>query len=150
MKFRSAFAVFVCVLFLNSCSTEKSPREFADKYIAAENDAWGTGDLSPLEALEDPEIVYHMPGMDLKGWKAHADYITAGRATVSDLKQNWKYLSGEGDHFAVAYGASVIVKADEQNPATSISNDFLFVVRTSNGKVVEVWMNGSTASKPAE
>jgi ketosteroid isomerase-like protein len=150
MNFRSTLPVFALVsaLFFSSCSTENSTREFAEKYTAAEDAAWSTGDLATLEALEDPAVVYHMPGLELNGWKAHADYITQGRPKVSNLQQNWKYLSGEGNHFALAYDSSAIVKEDDKNPSMSLSNDFLFVVRLSNGKIAEVWMNGSTTSKP--
>jgi ketosteroid isomerase-like protein len=133
---------------LSSCSKERSPREFAEKYIAAEHASWSKGNLADLEALEDPAVIYHMPGVEMKGWKAHADYITQGRPTVSNLKQNWKYLSGEGNFFALAYDSSAIVKANETNPAMSVSNNYLFVVRLSNGKVAEVWMNGSMTNKP--
>jgi hypothetical protein len=98
MKSIQVLAAFVLVaaLFLSSCSRKDSTREIADKFIAAENAAWATGNLADLEALEDPAVVYHMPGLEMKGWKAHADYITQGRPRVSNLKQSWKYLSGEG------------------------------------------------------
>jgi hypothetical protein len=142
MKFISAMAALA---FLISC-TAQSPREFADKFVAAETTAWTTGNLEALEGVEDPAVVYHMPGLELKGWKAHADYITHGRTTVRDLKQNWKYLSGEGNHFALAYESTAFVKATDKNPPMSIANNYLFVVRTNNGKVVEIWMNGSTTS----
>ena len=151
MRLRPALAICALVpaLFQNSCTRESSPREIAEKYIAAENKAWSSGSLADLEALEDPDVVYHMPGVELKGWKAHADYIRQGRPKVSDLKKNWKYLSGEGNEFALAYESSAILKGDEKTPATSSANSFLFFVRLANGKLVEVWMNGSTTTGPA-
>jgi len=150
MKFRPTLMIFafMSTLFFSSCSTDNSTREFAEKYIAAENAAWNTGNLADLEALEDPAVVYHMPGLELKGWRAHAEYITQGRPTVLNLKQNWNYLSGEGNHFALAYDSSAILKGDDKNPPQSVSNNFLFVLRLRNGKITEVWMNGSSTSKP--
>ena len=145
-----AASVLVAALFLSSCSRQDSTREIADKFIAAENAAWATGNLADLEALEDPAVVYHMPGLEMKGWKAHADYITQGRPRATNLKQSWKYLSGEGTHFALAYESSAILKADDKGPAMSTSNNFLFVVRLANGRIAEVWMNGTTASSPAQ
>jgi ketosteroid isomerase-like protein len=152
MKSIQVLAAFVLVaaLFLSSCSRKDSTREIADKFIAAENAAWATGNLADLEALEDPAVVYHMPGLEMKGWKAHADYITQGRPRVSNLKQSWKYLSGEGTHFALAYESSAIFKADDKSPAMSTSNNFLFVVRLANGRIAEVWMNGTTANAPVQ
>jgi hypothetical protein len=148
MKFTFIAVSVAAMLFLGSCRTENSTQELASKYIAAENDAWNTGNLADLEAVEDPDVVYHMPGLELKGRTAHTDYIIKGRPTVLNLKQNWKYLSGEGNHFALAYASSAIVKANDTTPSMSASNDFLFVVRASNGKVAEVWMNGTTTTKP--
>ena len=130
---------------LTSCTTT-SPRDFADRFIAAENKAWNTGDLTDLEALESAEVIYHLPGIELSGWKAHADYILNGRPTITGLKQNWKYLSGEGNHLVLSYESSAVLKATE----TSISNSYLCVFRLENGKIAEAWMNGSTTNTPAE
>ncbi len=147
-RFVVAGAVVLSALSCGSRATANSNREFAQKYIAAENEAWSTGNLAALEALEDPAVVYHMPGLEMQGWKAHSDYIVHGRPTVFNLHQNWKYLSGEGNHFALAYDSSAIMKGDDKNPSSSVSNNFLFVVRLNEGKIAEVWMNGSTTSKP--
>ncbi len=146
---------FVLVIFTTTASlltsrSTASPRDFADRFIAAENKAWSTGDLTDLEALESPDVVYHLPGIELSGWKAHADYILQGRPTVSGLKQNWKYLSGEGNHLVLSYESSAVTKATDDNPGMSISNNYLCVFRLENGKIVRVWMNGSTTSTPVE
>jgi hypothetical protein len=152
MKSTQVVAAFVLVsaVFLSSCSQKDSTRDFADKFIAAENAAWATGNLADLEAVEDPAVVYHIPGLELKGYKAHADYITQGRPKVSNLKQTWKYLSGEGTHFALAYESSAVLKGDDKSPAISASNNFLFVFRIANGRVAEVWANGSTTNAPVQ
>jgi ketosteroid isomerase-like protein len=135
---------------LSSCAkTATSPAAFANRFIEAENKAWKTGDVSDLKVLEADDVVYHLPGMDLKGWKAHEDYITQGRELVSDLKQSWKYLSGEGNHFIMAYESSGVMRANGTTPATSLSNNFLCAFRTNEGRIAEVWMNGSSTSTPA-
>src|SRR5436190_14682553 len=99
-------------LLVTSCSNNApassepaSPKAFAEKFMAAESKAWLTGDLSDLKAVEDTNVIIHLAGVDLKGWIAHEDYIVKGRPTVSNLKQNWKYLSGEGNHFVLDYSA---------------------------------------------
>ena len=137
-------------LLLTSCTRADSPRDFADRFIAAENKAWSTGEIEDLKALEDTDIVYHLPGLDLKGWKAHEDYIVKSRPTVSDLKQNWKYLSGEGNHLVLAYDSSAVLKGNENSPSQAVSNNYLFVLSLKDQKVVEVWANGSSMSKPVE
>jgi len=140
-------AVFTGLL-VTACSRENSPHEFADRFIAAENQAWATGNIGDLKALEDTDVVYHLPGLDLTGWKAHEDFILNGRNTVSNLKQDWKYLSGEINHIVLAYASSAVIKGDDKNPAQATSNNYLFVLKLKNQKVVEVWANGSTSNKP--
>jgi len=136
------------VLLLTSCSRQANPREFADRYVAAENKAWSTGKLDDLKALEDAAAVYHLPGMDLMGWKAHEDFIVNGRAAVSNLKQTWKYLSGEGNFILFDYSSSAVIKATDKNPVLNASNNYLFVLRLKDQKVVEVWMNGTQTAAP--
>ena len=149
MNFKSLprIAVLTGLLF-TACSRGNSPQEFADRFIAAENQAWKTGDIGDLKAIEDTDVIYHLPGVDLTGWKAHEDFILNGRNTVLDLKQTWKYLSGENDHIVLGYTSSAVLKADGKNPAQSTSNDYLFVLRLKNQKIAEVWANGSTTNKP--
>ena len=89
MKKRLLILVIVLAaagLVLTSCSRAESPREFADKFIAAEDKAWSTGNVGDLKSLEDVDVLYHLPGLDMKGWKAHEYYIVNGRQMVSDLK----------------------------------------------------------------
>jgi ketosteroid isomerase-like protein len=144
-----ALAFLVTVLPILSSCTTPSPEAFANRFVQAENKAWGTGDVSDLKALESDDVVYHLPGMDLKGWKAHEDYIKQGRESVSDLKQNWKYLSGEGNHFIMSYESSGAMRTNGTTPATSIAANYLWVFRMSDGKIAEVWMNGSSTTTPA-
>jgi ketosteroid isomerase-like protein len=143
-------ATLVLTSLFGACARDDTPRGFADRFVAAETKAWSTGDVGDLKNLERDDVVYHLPGADLKGWKAHEDFILNGRGTVSDLKQNWKYLSGEGNHVVLAYGSSATVKATDKTPAQATSNDYLFVLRLEGEKVAEVWANGSTTNKAIE
>lgn len=136
-------------LLLASCGV-KSPREVADRFVAAETKAWNTGDVEELRALESSDVVYHLPGVDLKGWKAHEDYIQQSRPTISGLKQNWKYLSGEGNHFVMSYESTATVAGKDGQPPMSVANNYLFVFRLNDRKVAEVWTNGSTTNTPIE
>ena len=137
------------ISILTSCAAD-TPRDFANRFIEAENKAWNTGDLSDLEALERDDVVYHLPGStDLKGWEAHKSYIEQGRAMTSDLKQSWKYLAGEGNHLVLSYESTATMRANETNPAMSAAADYLCVFRLEGGRIAEAWMNGSTTTTPA-
>jgi len=139
-------------LVVTSCSSDNSggsAHAFADKFMAAENKAWSTGDVADLKALEDNNVVYHLPGLDVKGWKAHEEYIVQGRPKISNLKQNWSYLSGEGSHFGLAYDSTATLLGDDKTPPSDVANNYLFFFRLKDNKIAEVWVNGSaTNSEP--
>jgi len=146
MKPTRFFRMFILWATLTSCAAPESPRAFSDKFAAAETKAWQTGDVADLKALEDPGVVYHLPGgIDLVGWQAHEDYIVKQRPSISSLKQDWKYLSGEGDHIVLSYDAHATMLGADNLP-TKINSNFLFVLRLHQGRVAEVWANGTSVT----
>lgn len=136
-------------LVLVSCGGT-DPREFADKYIAASGKAWGQGDTSDLKKLEDPDIIIHMHnlGFDLEGWEAHEQIILDTREMISGMQHEWKYLTGEGNHFAMAYKSHSAMPGETPDITLDVTNSSLFVFRLDKGRVVEVWVNGSTTMEP--
>ena len=125
-----------------------SIKEFADKFIQAENEAWQKGNFNALEALEDPNVVYNMPPpLNFVGWEAHKQQILSSRQAVSDLRQEWKYLTGEGNLFALSYKSrgKFTGEIPGMQPPTGkeITTDYLFLFRLENGKIVEAWVNGT-------
>ena len=139
------------VMALASCTADPashSPRAFAERFIAAETRAWSTGSLEDLQALERDDVVFHLPGMDLAGWKAHADYILNARPMLTDLKQEWTYLAGEGRVFALNYRSTAIMASPDGGAPAKLSVNYLCVVRLAEGQVAEVWMNGASAAAP--
>ena len=122
-------------------------KEFAEKYIKAEEDAFQKGDFTALEELEDPNVVYHMSSFgDLVGHEGHKQNIMSSHQLASDIKQEWKYLTGEGNLFALSYKARYISKGNIPGmppEGKEAYRDALFLLRLEHGKVVEVWNNGS-------
>jgi len=125
-----------------------SLEEFAQKFIKAEDEAWLKGNLDPLEALEDPNVVYHMaPPMDFVGFEAHKQQILGARMGLSDIKQEWKYLTSEGNLFALSYKAHYISLGTIPgfpSAGKEVTSDSIFLLRLENGKIVEAWSRGST------
>lgn len=139
--------LMVTALALASCGSTDL-EEFAQKYIAAEGKAWGQGDTSDLAELEDPDIVIHNAGFgDSIGWEAHQQTILGAREIVTDLQQEWEYLTGEGNHFAMAYKSQMTIPGEVTIDAT---NDSIFLFLLDNGRVVEIWINGTTTMTPRE
>jgi hypothetical protein len=123
-------------------------KEFAGKFVKAEEDAFQRGDFTALSQLEDPNVVYHMgPLGEIVGHEAHKRDIMGSRQASSDIKQEWKYLTGEGNLFAMTYKSSARFTAEKPGFPTPIgkklATDFLFVIRVNNGKVSEVWAGGN-------
>ena len=125
-----------------------SIKEFAEKFIKAEEEAWQNGNFSALEALEDPDVIYHIsPFPDLVGWEAHKQDIMGSRQAISDIRQEFKYLAGDGNLFALAYKSSGKITGEKPGVplpiGKNIALDLLFVIRLNNNKIVEAWANGS-------
>jgi len=120
-------------------------KEFAEKFIKAENKAWKTGNCDALEALENPNVVYHQSPADVMGWEAHKQYILMARQATSDLKQEWEYLTGAGNLFALSYKMNCIVTRELMGipPGKKVTNDSIFVVRLARGKIAETWIKGA-------
>lgn len=119
-------------------------KEFAEKFIKAEDEAFQNGNFDALEALEDPNAVYHSAATpDLMGWEAHKQYILRARQAFSDYRQEYKYLTGEGNLFVLSYKMSGMFTGEIPGfpPPTGkeVTADGLFVFRVENDKIIEVW-----------
>ena len=128
-----------------------SIRDFAAKFVEAEDAAFQVGDFAALSKIEDANVIYHMgvPLGDIVGHEAHKRDILGTRQACSDVKQEWRYLAGDGDLFAMGYRASGRFTGQKPGFPTpigkSFTNDYLFVLRLDNQKIVEVWAKGTMA-----
>lgn len=67
------------------------------------------GNTKPFKELEDPNVVYHM-GIrgDIVGSEAHEQDFLGAQMAFSDIKMEWKYLTGEGNLLALSLKARYI------------------------------------------
>ncbi len=127
-----------------------SLKDFVEKeFIAAENQAWENGDFRGLDRLLDPNIVIHPgpPLSELVGLEAVRQYVLGSRLAISNFRQHWRYLAGDGDVFALLRRISGVfpgqvpgVPADKE-----VIMEHIFVFRLKAGKVVEEWIRGGMA-----
>ena len=113
-------------------------QKFAARFIKAEDMAWQQGDFNALQAIEDPNITFH--SLDIKGWEAHKQYIMNARQNFSGIQQEWHYLTGDGNLFALSYTAYAMVNNEK------MQTDALMLFRIGNGRITDVWLNMNTAS----
>ena len=115
--------------------------QFALDFIEAEKAAWERGELDALRALEHENVVYqNINGNVFRGWEGHKKDIedTVASFNGAPITQEWKYLMGDGNVFAVSY-VWTIHFPEEPLEITGIA-----VGRVENGKLVEEWGAGYT------
>jgi ketosteroid isomerase-like protein len=122
-------------------------KQFAEAFIAAEKAAWERGDFAALEALEHPDVVFqNIDGTVYRGWAAHKAAIVAARASFGGTRmtQEWRYLMGEGNLFAVSYKWTVHL------PQRPMVISGMAVGRVKDGKLIEEWGAAGTAPAAAK
>jgi hypothetical protein len=125
-------------------------KEFAQKFIEAEDQAFQQGNYEALEQIESPNIVIHYPPLpDFNGFEAHKQYIMAAREGTKDLQQEWQYVVGDGNVAVLSLKQQMTTTVDNpafQIPAGSTVNaDGLFVLKRENDKIVEIWLHSNLA-----
>jgi ketosteroid isomerase-like protein len=123
-------------------------KDFAEKFIKAEEEAFQKGNFDALAKLEDHKVVYHIPPLpDMVGHEAHKQDIMGTRLACSDIKQEFKYLTGEGNLFSFSYKSNARITGEKPGfpmpIGKNVSTNYLFVLRVKNGRVVEAWANGN-------
>jgi predicted ester cyclase len=126
-----------------------SLKEFAEKFTKAEEEAWIHGNVDALDEVDDPNVVYHLqpPNPDVVGREAHKQYIIAARKAFTDIHLEWKYLTGEGNLFAISYNEHMMFTGELPGfpPPTGkqITINEICLCRLKKNKMIEVWMAGS-------
>jgi predicted ester cyclase len=127
-----------------------SIKDFAEKFIKAEYEAFHEGNFNALEKLEDPRIVFHFFALnqELAGFEAHKQYILGLRQCAPGVRVEWKYITGEGNLFSALFKTSGAkftgtVPGFPQPTGKEIVASSLFVFRLNKGKIVEAWSNGT-------
>ena len=124
-----------------------SNKEVAEKYMRAQEKAWQAGNFEALEAIEDPNVVYHILDLNLNGFEEHKQDIMTRRDSMSNLQQEAVYLTGDGDTFVISLKEKG--KVEKELPGMpvpvgkNIAVDALLVARLEREKVVEVWIKGN-------
>jgi hypothetical protein len=140
MKRTYATMLVSYVLLHSGFVSAEELEEFAQRFALAEEKAWQEGEIEDLERLEDPNVIYYTSGGGVltAGFAAHKEYILSNRESFTDLQQEWEYLAGDGNIFSMSY------RSIAKSPTQETEVDALFVFRLENGKIFEVWTNGTT------
>jgi predicted ester cyclase len=125
-------------------------KDFAEKFIKAEDEAFQKGDFTALAKLEDPKIVFHMfaVNQELMGFEADKQYIIGVKQAAPGCRPNWKYLTGEGNLFVLSLkmsGAKFTGTVPGFPPPTGkeVIASSLWIFQVNKGRIVEAWSNGT-------
>jgi len=123
-------------------------KEFAEKFIEAEHQVIQQDDFSALEQIESPGIIFHMsPPPDLVGFEAHKQYLVSSKETVSEIHQEWDYLTGDGNVAVLSLIQKMTFK--EEHPVlkipkgSKVTTDGFMVLRRENDKIAEIWAHSN-------
>ena len=127
-------------------------KEFANKYIKAQTEAWLQGKVDGFDELEVREVVYHLPPPmpDIIGIEGHKKVFEGIQKAFTNIQIEWKYLTGEGSLFVVSYIARVMFIGEVPElpglpPPTGKKETIneMFVCRIEEDKIVEAWVASS-------
>ena len=127
-----------------------SAKDFAEKFIKAEEEAWLRGNINALDAVEDDNVVYHLtpPIPDVVGREAHKQFIGMAVKAFSNIRFDLKFLTGEGDLVAFMYNDHRNFTGEfpglPPGKGQEVVTNELWLFRLKNGKVIEGWMFGTT------
>ena len=125
-------------------------KDFAEKIIYGYHEALEKGNTTPLKALEDPKVVYHLGARgDFIGPDAHEkDFLTL-RMVVSDARIDMKLLASDGNLLVFSLKQFYVFngKLPGSPPAGTKTNiDSLCAFQLKNGKIIEMWLQGQSTS----
>ena len=124
-------------------------KELAEKFIEAQEEGVFKGNCDALDTIEAPDVVFHHmnQGQDSVGIEAHKQHTLGIWQAASNVRQEWKYLAGEGSIFALEYNGNFKFKGEMPGLASTtgkeVTSHYLVVFRLDKGKIVEVWDYGT-------
>jgi predicted ester cyclase len=112
-------------------------------------EVWNQGNLTVVDALNDPNFVDQSLRPPVHGLEAIKQFVTMYRAAFPDVHVTLEDLIAEGDKIVIRFTATGthqgeligIAPTGRQITVTGIN-----VTRFANGKVVEGWTNTDTTS----
>ena len=125
-------------------------KEFAQKYIKAQTEAWLKGKVDAFSELEHPDVVYHFQteNQDRAGLEGHKQFLIGINKAFTNTEMNMKYLIGEGNLFAVSYSARGMFTGEFPGAPPPTGKEAtiseMFLCRLEQGKIAEVWIAGSS------
>jgi hypothetical protein len=127
--------LLVAALALTSCGGNPT-LDVLNKFIAAEDKVFSTGDGADLMAVEDANIVIHMMSFpDVKGNQAHVDAvkgIVAGAA--GPITHTWSEKTATNDIASVRWVETSKVGGKD------LSYQGSYFLKIKDGKIIEAWL----------
>lgn len=123
-------------------------KALAEQFMAAQDQAFRLGNFGPLEEVESPKVIVHIPpSPDFEGFEAHRQYAINVRESTTGFHREMDFVTGDGNVAVLSYKQKATLKVQppfSQIPAgsTVIGEGFL-VFRRESDRVAEIWVRGS-------
>jgi hypothetical protein len=120
-------------------------KKFAEKWMKADELANLEGKFDALEQLVSPDLKFHLlSGPSFTGFETYKQHIIKNRESNTTIKQERKYITGDGNVFVMSYKATVISKVSNPRvniPAgATVNTEAMFAFRLENDRVAELWI----------
>jgi predicted ester cyclase len=125
-------------------------KEFAEKFIKAEDEAWFKGNVDALDDVDQTNVVYHLtpPIPDVVGREAHKQFIITACKAFSDIRFEIKYLIGEGNLVGLLFSGRWKFTGEfpglPPGKGQDVTSNELWLFSLKDGKVGEGWMYGTS------
>jgi hypothetical protein len=139
MKFKAVLVILgiiiVSTLALTSCGGNAT-LDVVNKFIAAEDKMFSSGDGSGLMAVEDENIVIHMMSFgDTKGNAAHVAAIKGiVDAAAAPVTHVWYEKAATGDIGSVRWTET------DKIGGKDVTYEGTYFLKVKDGKIIEAWL----------
>ena len=126
-------------------------KEIAEKFVAAENEAWDNGNVDALDEVEDPNIVLHLLGQpDMAGREAHKGMVAFQWEGYVNYQRETMDITGSGDIAALRWTERWTFSKEIPGYPPPTGKELYYqgaiFLHIKNGKVVEVFHLWDTMS----
>jgi steroid delta-isomerase-like uncharacterized protein len=129
-----------------------STQENKDLSRRVMEEIWSQGNLSAVDDLYAPDLVWHGPASPtgpVRGLAGIKQFVTLNRMAFPDLRVTIEHQVAEGDRVVTRYTMQGTYQGEMQGMTPTgkqVTSTGIVIDRYADGKIVEVWNIGDAVS----